>query len=43
VSSQGTVLTLSATCADLGDATQIKSDLLENTKKQFDAAGVKVA
>jgi len=43
VGSQGTVLTLSATCADPGDATQIKSDLLENTKKQFDAAGVKVA
>jgi len=43
VSSQGTVLTLSATCADPGDVTQIKSDLLENTKKQFDAAGVKVA
>jgi small conductance mechanosensitive channel len=43
VGSQGTVLTLSATCADAGDATQIKSDLLENIKKQFDAAGVKVA
>ncbi len=41
VSSQGTVLTLIATCADPGDATQIKSDLLENAKKQFDAAGVR--
>jgi small-conductance mechanosensitive channel len=43
VSSQGTVLTLSASCADPGDATQIKSDLLENAKKQFDAAGIKLA
>ncbi len=43
VSSQGTVLTLSSTCADPADAAQIKSDLLENTKKRFDAAGVKIA
>jgi len=43
VSAQGIVLTLSATCADPGDATQIKSDLLENAKKQFDAAEVKIA
>jgi small conductance mechanosensitive channel len=43
VSGQGTVLTLSANCADPGDVTQIKSDLLERTKKQFDAAGIKVA
>jgi small-conductance mechanosensitive channel len=43
VSGQGIVLTLSATCADAGDVTQIKSDLLENAKKQFDAAGVKIA
>jgi small conductance mechanosensitive channel len=43
VSSQGTVLTLSATCADLSDVAQIKSDLLEMTKKQFDAAEVKIA
>jgi len=43
VSGQGTVLTLTATCADAGDATQIKSDLLEQAKKQFDAAGIKLA
>jgi small-conductance mechanosensitive channel len=43
VSGQGTVLTLAATCADPGDVTQIKSDLLENAKKQFDAAGIKIA
>jgi small conductance mechanosensitive channel len=43
VSSQGTVLTLSATCANPGDVAQIKSDLLENAKKQFDAAGIKIA
>jgi small-conductance mechanosensitive channel len=43
VSSQGMVLTLTASCADPGDVTQIKSDLLENTKKQFDAAGIKLA
>lgn len=43
VSSAGTVLTLSAMCADPGDVSGIKSDLLENAKKQFDAVGVKVA
>jgi small conductance mechanosensitive channel len=43
VSSQGTALTLSATCANPGDAAQIKSDLLENIQKQFSAAGIKVA
>jgi small conductance mechanosensitive channel len=43
VSGQGTVLTLSATCANSGDATQTKSDLLEGAKKQFDVAGVKIA
>jgi small-conductance mechanosensitive channel len=43
VSSAGTVLTLSVECANPGDAPQIKSDLLENAKKQFDAAAIKVA
>jgi small-conductance mechanosensitive channel len=43
ITSGGTVLTLSATCADAGDATQIKSDLLEKAKKQFDAAEIKIA
>ena len=43
VSSAGAVLTLSAQCADPGDATRIKSDLLENAKKQFDASNIKVA
>ena len=43
VTAAGTVLTLSAQCADPGDATQIKSDLLEKAKKQFDAANIKVA
>jgi small conductance mechanosensitive channel len=42
VTSAGTVMTLSATCAEAGDVTRIKSDLLENAKKQFDAAGIKV-
>jgi small-conductance mechanosensitive channel len=43
VTNRGTVLTLSAVCSDPDDVAQIRSDLLENTKKQFDAAGVKVA
>ncbi len=43
VTSAGTVLTLSAQCADPGDAPRIKSDLLENAKKQFDASNIKVA
>jgi small-conductance mechanosensitive channel len=43
VTSAGTVLTLSAQCTDPGDATRIKSDLLENAKKQFDASNIKVA
>ncbi len=43
VTSAGTVLTLSAECANPGDAIQIKSDLLENAKKQFDASNIKVA
>jgi small conductance mechanosensitive channel len=43
VTSAGIVLTLSAQCADPGDATRIKSDLLENAKKQFDASNIKVA
>jgi small conductance mechanosensitive channel len=43
VSSAGTELTLSAWCADAGAAAQLKSDLLEAAKKQFDAAGIKIA
>ena len=37
----GTVLTLAASCADAGAAPRMKSDLLENAKKQFDAAGIR--
>jgi small-conductance mechanosensitive channel len=42
VTSRGVLLTLAAASAD-GDAVPgVKSDLLENAKKQFDAAGIKV-
>ena len=42
VTSQGTILTLSASCADADAVTGTKSDLLENAKKQFDEAGIRV-
>ncbi len=42
VTSRGVILTLAASCAD-GDAVPgVKSDLLENAKKQFDTAGIRV-
>jgi small conductance mechanosensitive channel len=42
VTSRGVILTLAAACADADAAPGIKSDLLENAKKQFDAAGIHV-
>jgi small conductance mechanosensitive channel len=42
VTSRGVILTLAASCADAAAAPGVKSDLLENAKKQFDAAGIKV-
>jgi small conductance mechanosensitive channel len=43
LSGSGTELTLSVWCADVGAAAQLKSELLEAAKKQFDAAGIKIA
>jgi small conductance mechanosensitive channel len=42
VSSAGTVLTLTATSNNPGDVAQAKSDLMENAKKRFDEAGIKI-
>jgi small conductance mechanosensitive channel len=42
ISAAGTELTLNAWCANAGEATQLKSDLLESVKKQFDAGGIKI-
>ena len=42
VTSRGVILTLAASCSDAADAPGVKSDLLENAKKQFDAAGIRV-
>jgi small-conductance mechanosensitive channel len=42
VTSRGAILTLAAACADAGAAPGVKSDLLENAKKQFDAAGIPI-
>jgi len=42
VTSRGVILTLAAACADADAAPGVKSDLLENAKKQFDAAGIHV-
>jgi small-conductance mechanosensitive channel len=39
----GAELTLSVCCADAGVAADVKSELLEAAKKQFDAAGIKIA
>ncbi len=42
LTSRGAILTLAAACADPGAASGVKSDLLENAKKQFDAAGIPI-
>jgi len=42
VTSRGVILALAASCADPDAAPGVKSDLLENAKKQFDAAGIHV-
>jgi small conductance mechanosensitive channel len=42
VTSRGVILTLAASCADAAAVPGVKSDLLENAKKQFDAAGILV-
>jgi small conductance mechanosensitive channel len=42
VTSRGVLLTLVAASADGNAAPGAKSDLLENAKKQFDAAGIKI-
>jgi small-conductance mechanosensitive channel len=42
VTSRGVILTLAASCADAADAPGVKSDLLENAQKQFDAAGIRL-
>ena len=43
VTGRGAILTLAAACADAGAAPGVKSDLLENARKQFEAAGIKLA
>jgi small conductance mechanosensitive channel len=43
LSGSGTTLTLNVWCADADSVTPLKSDLLEAAKKQFDAAGIKIA
>jgi small conductance mechanosensitive channel len=42
VTGRGAILTLAAACANADAAPGVKSDLLENAKKQFDAAGIRV-
>jgi small-conductance mechanosensitive channel len=42
VTSRGVILTLAASCTDASAVPGVKSDLLENAKKQFDAAGIRV-
>jgi small-conductance mechanosensitive channel len=42
VTSRGVILTLAASCADADDVPGVKSDLLENAKKLFDSAGIRV-
>ncbi len=42
VTSRGVILTLAAACADPDAAPGVKSDLLENARKQFDTAGIHV-
>lgn len=43
LSGSGTTLTLNVWCANPDTAALLKSDLLEAAKKQFDAAGIKIA
>jgi small conductance mechanosensitive channel len=43
LTAQGIALTLSGMCVDPGDVAEIKSDILESSKKEFDAAGIKIA
>jgi small-conductance mechanosensitive channel len=43
LSGSGMTLTLKVWCADPDTAVLLKSDLLEAAKKQFDAAGIKIA
>ena len=43
LSGSGTTVTLKVWCADPDTAVLLKSDLLEAAKKQFDAAGIKIA
>jgi small conductance mechanosensitive channel len=43
LSGQGTAMILSVMCLDPGDIAQIKSNVLEKAKKEFDAAGIKLA
>jgi small-conductance mechanosensitive channel len=43
LSGAGTMLALNVWCADADTAVLLKSDLLEAAKKQFDAAGIKIA
>ncbi len=42
VTSRGVILALAASCADADAVPGVKSDLLQNAKKQFDAAGIHV-
>lgn len=42
VTAKGAILTLAASCEDPDDAPGIKSNLLQSTKKEFDAAGIKI-
>jgi small-conductance mechanosensitive channel len=43
VTAKGTLLTLAAFCEDPGAAAGVRSDLLQNAKKLFDAAGIRIA
>jgi hypothetical protein len=43
VTSKGVILTLAAATADPDAAAGVRSDLLENASKQFEAAGIKIA
>jgi small-conductance mechanosensitive channel len=42
VTSKGVILTTAASCSNADDAPGVRSDLLENAKKQFDAAGIRL-
>jgi small conductance mechanosensitive channel len=43
LSGSGATLTLNVWCAEADAVSQLKSDLLESAKKQFDSAGIKIA